>query len=90
MRILRQLRENDSLISFGLQADLLRSEYVTVSVWSNEEAIRSFVLSTPHSIGLRKFSKWKRGEGKFIRYSSPEPRVDWASVQIKLETTQAD
>jgi len=46
-RILVQLRENQSVISFRLQADFLRSEYVTVSVWDEDEAIGNFVHSPP-------------------------------------------
>jgi len=84
-RILVQLRENQSVISFRLQADFLRSEYVTVSVWDEDEAIGNFVHSPPHSIALEKFSKWKMREGIFVRFLSSTPKVDWNRVETILK-----
>ena len=48
-QIRRQLADSEGLIGYSLDANVPGREFWTLSVWQDEESLRRFVRSTPHS-----------------------------------------
>ena len=45
---------DEGLLWYALRADLLSNVYWTTSAWRDDEALRAFVISEPHSSIMRK------------------------------------
>lgn len=64
----RQLAVADGLIGYALRAKPLARDYWTLSVWKDENALRTFMRTSPHgevmsslktSMGPTKFVQWE-------------------------------
>ena len=49
MAIRRQLHKAEGLLGYGLDANLLRRTFWTLSVWQNADALGSFARANPHA-----------------------------------------
>jgi hypothetical protein len=49
LKIRRQLAQADGLIGYALNAQLLRKEFWTVSVWRTRDDLERFAKANPHS-----------------------------------------
>jgi hypothetical protein len=47
-QIRRQLADSGGLVGYSMDADVPRKEFWTLSVWEDDEALRSFVQNMPH------------------------------------------
>ena len=47
-QIQRQLAQCDGLIGYSMDADIPRKEFWTLSVWRDDESLRSLVQNVPH------------------------------------------
>ena len=84
MQIDKQLRRTEGVVRFGLRVDFKRKRFWTYSVWVNADAIRSFVTTEPHSIAVKKFSKWAGEGAAFVQWTNPDGKVDWAEGDRQL------
>jgi hypothetical protein len=48
LAIRRQLASADGLVGYGLDADLAKAAFWTLSVWKTQEHLDAFALSDPH------------------------------------------
>ncbi len=51
-RVQKQLKESPGLVRYGLRMDLtnlLRKQYISVSVWTDRSSMHAFVRSEPHA-----------------------------------------
>ncbi len=64
----KQLRETKGIIGFAFQAELIKKQFWTLSIWDNHEALNYFVSKLPHSDVMKilsphmnqtKFTEWK-------------------------------
>jgi hypothetical protein len=57
-QIEKQLQETKGLIGFAFQAELLKKQFWTLSVWENGDALNEFIGNLPHSEIMIKLSPY--------------------------------
>lgn len=79
--IRKQLRTSDGLIGYTLRARPLRREYWTLSVWTDQQALRGFMRTSPH-VQLMSSLKPIMGTTKFVQWeiSASDGRPNWESA----------
>jgi len=60
-RIQKQLDRTEGLVGYSLLARPLRSNYWTLSVWQDEEALRRFVREPPHRNAMQELPRYLSG-----------------------------
>ena len=82
-KIDKQLRETKGLIGFAFQAEILKKQFWTLSVWDDRTALNDFVSKIPHSdvmlilathMKKTKFTEWN------IKGSELPP--DWNEAKL--------
>ena len=83
-----QLRGARGLICYSLLAQLLRSQFWTLSVWEEEEALVEFARSMPHSQVMTALRPHLRGQ-KFVRWkvAGAEVPPTWHEAFSRLQDT---
>lgn len=82
----RQLKADPGLISYRLRADFIRLHFSTMSIWSGDEAIDSFVPSGNHGHALAVFDDIAiRDQSAFVRWQTSNPeQVTWTECRERL------
>lgn len=55
LRIGKQLKASQGLVTYGLKADLLRSVFWTYSAWTDRAALDAMAKAGEHRISMKKF-----------------------------------
>jgi hypothetical protein len=91
MAIRRQLRNSDGLLSYALDADLVRGVFWTVSAWQTQSALDRFAGSDPHRrliLSIRPLMA--PTTFAFWRHPGREIPINWDLVRTKLADAQTD
>lgn len=81
----KQLERTPGLVGFSLLARPLRKQYGTLSVWENEEALRTFAASQPHGRYMADLAP-EMGDTKFVQWTirGSEGRPSWREAMQRL------
>ncbi|GAA0934494.1 hypothetical protein GCM10009557_95300 [Virgisporangium ochraceum] len=84
MRIHRQVRRTAGAYGVSLEAHPLRREFLTLSSWRDDAAIKALVTAEPHRSVMRKYRS-ATAEATFRFWSAPaaEPPT-WAEARRRL------
>jgi hypothetical protein len=83
-RVTGQLMKSD-VVRFGVKTDLLHKRFMTLSVWSDREAMRRFASTEPHATAVRKFAKWAGKGAAFVEWKGGESSIDWDDAMKRLD-----
>jgi hypothetical protein len=83
--IRKQLANADGMVGYTLRAKPMARDYWTLSVWSDESALRQFMRTAPHA-QLMGSLRPIMGPTKFVQWeiSGTEGRPDWATALARL------
>jgi hypothetical protein len=81
--IRKQLAGAEGLVGYTLRARPLVRDYWTLSVWSDQAALRGFMRTAPH-VELMRSLRTSMGRTKFIQWEITAP-TDWPSWTEALE-----
>lgn len=83
--IRKQLVDADGLVGYTLRAKPLARDYWTLSVWTDDAALRAFMGTPPH-VGLMSSLKPLMGPTKFVRWeiTSADGRPSWDGALDRL------
>jgi hypothetical protein len=83
----RQLATAEGLIGYTLRAKPLARDYWTLSVWTDEAALRAFMGSPPH-VGLMTSLKPAMGPTRFVQWTvtARDGRPTWGTALARLTT----
>lgn len=76
--------ENQGLLRYSLQRRFPGREFWTLTVWTDEAAMRRFVRSTAHASAMTAVPD-SREFGGFTHWTTPDPMVPWDEVYRHLE-----
>lgn len=81
-----QLRETDGVVGFSLSASPLRKRYLTLSVWTDAEALADFVPSRAHGRLVQELRP-EMAPTRFVRWAFPgrEGRPSWREGLRRLQ-----
>lgn len=81
-----QLRETAGVVGFSLLASPLRKRYLTLSVWTDEEALGRFTAASDHGRLARELGS-EMAPTRFARWTFPgsEGRPHWREGIHRLE-----
>ena len=65
--IVRQLRNAEGLVGFGLRAKPIRGEYWTLSAWKSADEMNTFVRGEPHKTIMKDLRPLLK-QAKFVRW----------------------
>ncbi len=90
MRIHRQVRRADGAYGVSLEAHPLRRQFLTLSAWRDDAAIKELVKAEPHRSVMRKYRSVTR-EAAFRFWTAPaaEPPT-WADAKRRLAEPESD
>jgi quinol monooxygenase YgiN len=73
-----QLRDTEGVVGFSLSASPLRKRYLTLSVWTDEEALANFVPTRAHGRMVHELRP-QMAPTRFVRWTFPgrEGRPSW-------------
>lgn len=84
----RALLASPGALAVSLQAHPWRGEYLTLSVWRDDAAVRSFVGSEPHR-SVMKHWRGRLSDARFASWTqSAAAPVEWAAVKTRLAPAQ--
>lgn len=83
----RQLGHTNGLIGYSLSADLLKKEFLTLSVWEDENTLADFVKSGTHRETMSGLIG-HLSEPKFVRWKIPGSKLppSWQEAVEYLNT----
>jgi hypothetical protein len=83
--IRKQLANADGMVGYTLRAKPIARDYWTLSVWSDESALRQFMRTAPHA-QLMGSLRPIMGPTKFVQWeiSGTEGRPDWPTALARL------
>jgi heme-degrading monooxygenase HmoA len=86
--IRRQLATAEGLIGYSLWAKPIAKQYWTLSVWSDEAALLTFMRTQPHDAIMARLRP-DMDPTKFVRWTvkGAETRVSWDEALRRLEGT---
>jgi heme-degrading monooxygenase HmoA len=81
----KQLASVEGLVGYTLRARPLARDYWTLSVWTDEEAMRAFMRTSPH-VGLMSTLKSVMGPTKFVTWTvrAEDGRPEWPAALTRL------
>jgi hypothetical protein len=90
MRIHRQVRRADGAYGVSLEAHPLRREFLTLSSWRDDAAVKALVRAEPHRSVMRKY-RAATEEATFRFWTAPatEPPT-WAQAKQRLAEPESD
>jgi hypothetical protein len=93
LQIRRQLASSEGLVGYSLDANVPEKEFWTLSVWKDEDSLRSFVRRNPHSKVMGDLLP-NMGRTAFLYFKVDGSSVppDWEDARLRMrerETTQA-
>lgn len=84
MRIHRQVRRSDGAYGVSLEAHPLRREFLTLSSWRDDAAIKELVKAEPHRSVMRRY-RTVTAEATFRFWSAPAAEAPtWAEAKRRL------
>jgi hypothetical protein len=81
-QIRRQLADSEGLIGYALDANVLKRDFWTLSVWEDEESLKRFVQRNPHSRVMTDLLR-DMGQTEFLPF-----KVDGSSIPPDWEGTK--
>jgi hypothetical protein len=90
MRIHRQVRRADGAYGVSLEAHPLKREFLTLSSWRDDAAVKALVGAEPHRSAMRKYRQVTK-EATFRFWTAPatEPPT-WAEAKRRLSQPESD
>jgi heme-degrading monooxygenase HmoA len=81
----KQLDSAEGLVGYTLRARPLARDYWTLSVWTDEQAMRAFMRTPPH-VGLMSALKSVMGPTKFVTWTvnAADGRPQWSAALTRL------
>lgn len=81
-----QLPATEGVVGFTLSASPLRKRYLTLSVWTDEEAMERFARSGAHGRLVRELGD-EMAHSRFVRWTFPgsDGRPRWRDAMHRLE-----
>ena len=97
IRVWRQARRSPGVLGVSLRAQLLRRTYWTLSVWTDEAALRTYARTDPHRTVMRRVRPWAR-TATFRFWTVPAgelasaaaPARLWAEAERRIGAAAAD
>ena len=84
MRIHRQVRRADGAYGVSLEAHPLKREFLTLSSWRDDAAVKALVRAEPHRSVMRKYrAVTEEATFRFWRAPAAEPPT-WAEAKRRL------
>ena len=85
LRIRRQLRGAPGLVGYALRADLVAKTFWTVSVWEDEDFLRTFAASEPHRTVMRRVpARMATSALRPFDVAGADVPLRWPDVQARL------
>ncbi len=88
MRIHRQVRRADGAYGVSLEAHPLRREFLTLSSWRDDAAVKALVRAEPHRSVMRRYRSATK-EATFRFWSASEPPT-WAEAKRRLAEAESE
>ena len=88
-RVQKQLKQSPGLVRYGLRMDLmnlLRKQYISVSVWADRSSMHAFVRGDPHAEAVKRMQEWAGDDFAFAERLSTDGLIDWNEVTAQLST----
>ena len=85
----KQLKESPGLVRYGLLMDLtnlLRKQYISVSVWTDRSSMRAFVRGEPHAEAVKRMQESAGDDFAFAEWTNAEGSINWNEVMAQLMT----
>jgi len=83
-KVTRQLIKTE-VVRFGMKTDLLHKRLMTLSVWSDSDAMRRFATAEPHATAVRKFAIWAGKGAAFVEWKNEDGSIDWDDGMKRLD-----
>ncbi len=84
-RIQEQLGRSEGVVRYGVRTDIPRKRFWTLSVWTDEKLMRTFVKAEPHLAAIKKFESWAGEGASFVEYTSTTGEIDWEEAENRLK-----
>lgn len=87
--IQRQLASSEGLVGYSMDANVVRKEFWTLSVWEDAQALRRFVEKTPHDKVMKDLLP-DMGQTEFVRWKEQGSSVppDWGAAKERIRELQ--
>lgn len=90
MRIYRQVLDADGALGVSLVARPLRREFLTLSAWSDRNALNALVRTDPHRSAMRRHhSAMAESSFTFWEVACAELPVNWDDARSRLDARRA-
>ena len=66
--------------------NLLRKQYISVSVWTDRSSMHAFVRGEPHAEAVKRMQEWAGDDFAFAEWPSTDGSIDWNQVMAQLTT----
>jgi heme-degrading monooxygenase HmoA len=85
MDIRRQLKRTDGLIGFGLDANLVRRTFWTLSVWRNADSLDAFARTNPHAAHVKRIRPLMNAT-TFVTWTTTGDQlpVTWDEARVRI------
>lgn len=84
--VIKQLKETQGIIRFGLRTDFMHKRFWTYTVWTSKAPLNSFVVAEPHATAVKKFDNWAGKGAAFVEWNSTDGSINWSEALKRLQT----
>lgn len=84
-KVLKQIKQSKGVVNYVVKADFPTKHFWIVSIWEDQDSLRSFMMAEPHATAVKKFSEWSGKGSAFVEWTDQSDSINWIEALKKLK-----